>query len=123
MGRVTTTIEVGAPHKERFQEVEAVVDTGATLSAIPGAILRELGIQVSRTDNARMADNTRMPVDIGGATIRVEGITISTDVIFAEPDSPALLGMVALETAALALDPGKRRLVPAETLLYQGGRK
>ena len=119
MGRVTVTIEVGNPQADRFREVEVIVDTGATLIAIPADILQDLGIQVARSDNARLANNTRMPMDIGGATIRVEGITIRTDVIFAEPGSPAMLGLVALETAALALDPGKRRLVPAEMLLYQ----
>ena len=82
-----------------------MVDTGATLSAIPADILRELGIQVRRTDNARLADGTRMPVEIGGATIRVEGVTISNDVIFAQPGSPSLLGVVALETADLGVDP------------------
>ena len=111
MGRVTVTIEVGDAQEQRFQEVEVIVDTGATLSAIPAEILRELGIQVRRTDNARLADCTRMPVEIGGATIRVEGITISTDVIFAQPGSPSLLGVVALETADLGVDPKMRKLV------------
>ena len=73
MGRITVTIEVGDPQEQRFQEVEVIVDTGATLSAIPADILRELGIQVRRTENARLANGTRMPVEIGGATIKVEG--------------------------------------------------
>ena len=111
MGRITVTIEVGDPQEQRFQEVEVIVDAGATLSAIPAEILRELGIQVRRTENARLADGTRMPVEIGGATIRVEGITISTDVIFAQPGSPSLLGVVALETADLGVDPRMRKLI------------
>ena len=111
MGRVTVTIEVGDPQEQRFQEVEVIVDTGATLSAIPADILRNLGIQVRRTDNARLADGTRMPVEIGGATIRVEGVTISTDLIFAQPGSPSLLGVVALETADLGVDPKMRKLI------------
>ena len=111
MGRVTVTIEVGDPQEQRFQEVEVIVDTGATLSAIPGDILRELGIQVRRTENARLANGTSMPVEIGGATIKVEGVTISTDVIFAQPGSPSLLGVVALETADLGVDPKMRKLI------------
>ena len=50
-------------------------------------------------------------MEIGGATIRVEGITISTDVIFAQPGSPSLLGVVALETADLGVDPKMRKLI------------
>ena len=99
MGRVSVNIEVGNPQGDRFRDVEVKVDTGATLSAIPAETLHDLGIQVERSDNAQLADNTGMPVDIGGATIRVEGITIRTDVIFAGPGSPALLGVVAMETA------------------------
>ena len=52
-----------------------------------------------------------MPVEIGGATIKVEGVTISTDVIFAQPGSPSLLGVVALETADLGVDPKMRKLI------------
>lgn len=111
MGRVTVTVEVGNPQADRFREVEVIVDSGATLSSIPADTLQDLGIQVARTDNARLANNTRMPVDIGGATIRVEGITIRTDVIFAEPGSPSLLGVVALETADLGVDPKMRKLI------------
>ena len=50
-------------------------------------------------------------MEIGGATIRVEGVTISTDVIFAQPGSPSLLGVVALETDYLGVDPKMKKLI------------
>ena len=55
-----------------------------------------------------------MPVEIGGATIRVEGVTISTDVIFAQLGSPSLPGGVALDTADLGVDTKMRKLMPLD---------
>ena len=57
-----------------------------------------------------------VPVDVGTIIIRLQGLEFHTQVIFAEPGEPSLLGKVTLEEAALALDPVAGRLIP-KTLL------
>ena len=44
MGLFNVPIGVGDPQGERFQIVEALVDTGATFSIVPAPILDGLGV-------------------------------------------------------------------------------
>lgn len=67
-------------------------------------VVQDLGIQVAISDNARLANNTKMPADIGGSIV-------SPVVIFAQPGSPGLLGVVVPETAHLRMDPRMRTLI------------
>ena len=112
MGAVYVTIEVGDYHWERFEPVEVMVDTGATFSQVPGAMLRRLGMSPQRTMNVRLADGSIIEDQVCDALIRLEGETFVTPVSFGREGEPSLLGVVALETALLAVDPIGQRLVP-----------
>lgn len=112
MGAVYVTIEVGDYHCERFEPVEVMVDTGATFSQIPGNLLRRLGMSPQRTMNVRLADGSIIEDQVCDALIRLEGETFFTPVSFGRAGEPNLLGVVALETALLAVDPIGQRLVP-----------
>lgn len=118
MGTVRITVEVGGPSGERFEPVDVTVDTGATFSQIPGDLLRRLGVPVQRILESELADGRLETVQAGEAVIRLEGQQITTPVIFAGEDEPNLLGVVALETALLAVDPVRRRLYPTRVLRY-----
>ena len=111
MGPTLVTVEIGDPLARNFREIDVIVNPGATLCSLPADILRDMGVKPERDDEAHLADGSTLKVDIGGASIRVEGITIHTDVIFGQPGSPALLGVVVLEAAALDVDPTSRQLV------------
>ena len=71
MGNFFHTIQVGDPSGERFIEVEAMVDTGATLPFIPSPILKELGIVATQRGNFVLANNVRRSFDIGPALIEI----------------------------------------------------
>ena len=64
----------------------------------------------------RADDGRIVRVDVGEATIRLQGLQFHTPVIFAEEDEPRLLGIVSLEHAALAVDPLAGRLIPTNLL-------
>ena len=68
-------------------------------------MLQRLGIPVERSLPSETADGRIVPVDVGEATIRLEGLQFHTAVIFAEENEPSLLGVVSLEQAALGVDP------------------
>ena len=46
MGKLTVTLGVGDQQGSRFEDIEATVDTGATFTAIPRALLQRLGVPV-----------------------------------------------------------------------------
>ena len=112
MGAVHITIEVGDTREERFEPVEVLVDTGATFTTVPGDLLRSLGISPQRTMPVRLADGSITEDQVCDAAIRLEGRTFFTPVTFGKEGEPNLLGVVALETALLAVDPVEQRLVP-----------
>lgn len=118
MGTVTVTIEVGDPQGREFEEIEVVVDTGSTYTAVPRSMLQRLGVPVERSMPSVTADGRILPVDVAQTPIRLEGLTFHTPVIFAEENEPSLLGVVSLEQAALAVDPVSGQLIPTKLLRY-----
>ena len=118
MGAITVTIQLGDHHCGRFEELDIIVDTGSTYTAVPRATLERLGVPVQRSLPSETADGRMVPVDVGETTIRLEGLQFHTPVIFAEVNEPSLLGVVTLEQAALAIDPVAGRLVPTHLLRY-----
>ena len=119
MGTVRITIEVGSSLGEEFQPLDVVVDTGATFSQFPADLLRRLGVPVQRTLDSELADGRIEIVNVGETLIRVEGQQVTTPVIFAGTEEPSLLGVIALESALLAVDPVNKRLVPTRILRYR----
>ena len=118
MESITVTIQVGDHQGDQFEELDIVVDTGSTFTALPRVILERLGVPVQRSLPSETADGRMVPVDVGETTIRLEGIQFYTPVIFAEENEPSLLGVVTLEQAALAVDPVAGRLIPTHLLRY-----
>lgn len=118
MGTVNVTLEVGNPQRENFQPVEATVDTGLDFTALPAELLRNLGVSVERTVKSWLADGSEEEVDIGITWVRLQGIEVPTQVIFAPERSRILLGFVTLEETSLAVDPTNHRLIPTDLLRY-----
>ncbi len=117
MGTFKVTIEIGDPQGQRFEQIEALVDTGATLTTAPASLLRRLGVTPSRRGTSQLANGERVEMDMGETRVRVEGIDTTTWVLFADEAAPVLLGAMTLEGLLLGVDPFNRRLVPVEGLL------
>ena len=115
------TLEVGDPGGHPFERVEVLVDTGATFTVVPAAVLQRLGVAPRERVSFRLADGRVMDRQIGETQVRVEGKTLLTVVVFGGEAEPALLGVYTLERAVLAVDPVRQRLVPAEALLIAAG--
>ena len=60
MGTFTVEIEVGDQTGDRFEPVEALVDTGATYTLIPASLLDSLGIVPAAQMNFILADGQRI---------------------------------------------------------------
>ena len=92
MGTLKVTIVVGDSQGRQFEELDVTVDTASTYTAVPRAMLQRLGIPVERSLPSETADGRIVPVDVGEATIGLEGLQFHTPVIFAEENEPSLLG-------------------------------
>jgi clan AA aspartic protease len=102
----------------RTEELLALADTGATLTMIPGAALRQIGVRPASRIGVRFADGRRGEREVGDAIVEINGEGTPCRVIFGETGDGVLLGLTVLEQLGLAVDPVQRRLIPAEFLLY-----
>ena len=113
MGTFSHPIEVFSADGTRSVTVDALVDTGATYTCLPGAVLRELGLAPDRKIPARLPEGGGVEEEIGEVRVRLQGIELTTIVVFDAAEMPARLGTYTLTGAALAVDPVERRLIPA----------
>ena len=109
-------IEIAGADLERFETVNALVDDGATYTAMPASILRSLGVTPSRRQSFRLADGSRIYRDMGEMPVRMNGEVWTTPVVFADESSPPVLGAVTLEEFSMAVDPVGKRLVPTDAI-------
>ena len=49
LGTVTVTIQVGDLQGHQFEELDIIVDTGSTYTAVPRAMLERLGVPIQRS--------------------------------------------------------------------------
>ena len=121
MGTFNVAIEIGDPAGQRFETLDALVDTGATYTVVPAPILEQLGVSRHATDRFELADGRGIDLGFGHTWVRIEGRTVITLVVFGEPGSRPVLGAYTLEGLRLAADPLGRRLVPVSALLLALG--
>ena len=112
MGTFIVTIEIGDPQGDRFEEIDALAETGATLTSAPASMLRGLGVVPTRTGTFEFADGRQAHLNISDTRVRVQGAEITTSILFGEEGSAPLLGAMTLEGLLLGVDPFNRRLVP-----------
>ena len=117
MGTFRVSISVGDPEGQQYESLDALVDTGATYTTLPGSLLRRLGVSSDRRVEFELADGTIIEQDVGQTWVRLDGATAIVPVVFAEEGSEPLLGAVTLEIFLLAVDPVRGRLVPVRGLL------
>ena len=110
----TVELEVANPRQpERRVQVEALVDSGAILSVVPEAILRELGIAPVEERRFFLADGSAVTRRVGNAHWFYAGRETVAPVLFGEEGDATLLGALTMEALGLALDPCRRGLRPA----------
>ncbi len=97
--------------------VDALVDTGATLTMLPAPMLREIGIEPTSTDVFELADGRRVEWLTGSVEVTVEGRSTPTLCIFGEEGVRPILGVVVLESLGLTIDPRNLRLIRVPPLL------
>jgi GTP-binding protein HflX len=119
VGTFNVTIGIGDTTGQRFEEVEALVDTGSTYTVLPASILGRLGVTSHRRSRFELANGREVEWEMGRAWVRLNGQTEMTLVVFGNDDADPILGAVTLEEFLLAPDPIRQTLVPVSGLLKE----
>jgi len=121
MGFVRVRFRIYNPaDRSRFADVEGVVDTGAIYTVVSRRLLESIGIAPveKRVFKAFGGEVVR---EVGVAEVELMGRRGGVTVIFAEDDGdPAILGVTALESLGLEVDPIKNTLKEAQLLMLPG---
>ena len=67
MGAFSVEIAIGDVGGENYEKVEALVDTGATTTVVPGSTLRRLGIAPTKRETFEYAGGQRVELDMAEA--------------------------------------------------------
>ena len=112
MDTFSVPIDVGDLRGERWQTVEALVDTGATYTQLPPELLAQLGIEPDDSDEFMTADGRVVERDLVEAVVRYDGRARRTIILVGEGGMSVLIGAYTLEGLRLGVDAFSRRLVP-----------
>lgn len=111
MGATHVTVTIRNPaDPERAWEALFLVDTGATDSLVPRPHLEAIGLKPRGRRVYELADGREITVDVTVAEIEFMGETVGGTVLFGEPDAEPLLGVTALESVGIEVDPVNQRL-------------
>ena len=123
MGTFTVMLGVADPQGRRYDEVEALVDSGATYTVLPTSRLEGLGVTPHESRTFVLADGNRVERGFGRTWISLNGRRDVSPVVFWDEGSLPLLGAVTLEIFGLAVDPVNRRLIPVEAFMLRADQR
>ncbi len=106
---VTVTLKALGPGGGTYQ-ADFLVDTGATDSLAPAAELRKIGVQPVGKMVYELADGTLHEYEFGLAQFEFMGEITAGRVIFGPDDAEPILGVTALESVGITIDPATRTL-------------
>ena len=101
------------PEGVRTLEVEALVDTGATMLVLPAEICERLGLRTLGKRRVRYANGAVAEVPwAGGIMLEVCGRQTQCDALVEAAGSTPLIGQIPIEALDLVVDPKSRTLHP-----------
>ena len=127
MGATHVTVTIRNPAEpNRFWEGLFLVDTGATDSLVQTRHLEAIGLKPKGRRVYELADGKEIAMDITTADIEFMGETVGGTILFGAANAEPLLGVTALESVGIEVDPLNQRLkrlpairlkgIPAKTL-------
>lgn len=111
MGATHVTVTIRNPAQpERTWEGLFLVDTGATDCLVPRPHLEAIGLKPEGKRVYELADGNELTLDITVARIEFMGEFVGGTIIFGDADSEPLLGVTALESVGIEVDPRNQTL-------------
>jgi len=106
---VTVTIKASLDSK-RIYEDDFLVDTGSTDCLAPAKELRKIGIMPVGKTTHELADGSPKELEFGIAVIEFMGDITAGRIIFAPDNTEPILGVLALESVGIIVDPKTQTL-------------
>ena len=111
MGATHVTVTIRNPAEpDRAWEGLFLVDTGATDSLVPRPHLEAIGLQPKGRRTYELADGSEIAMDITTGEIEFMGETVGGTILFGADAAEPLLGMTALASVGIEVDPLNQRL-------------
>jgi len=128
MGYTHVTVSVSNLQKSKPPYTASfLVDTGAVVCLAPANELRDAGIEPEGREAYELADGTPVEYDYGFARLSFMGSDTVTKIIFGPAGVEPLLGITALESVGIGVDPVTQTLkryaaLPLKTKRTVGAR-
>ncbi len=106
---VTVTIRNPAAPERTWQSL-FLVDTGATDSLVPRDELESIGLKAKGRRSYELADGSELQMDITTADIEFMGEIVGGTIIMGDPGTEPILGVTALESVGIDVDPRNQTL-------------
>jgi len=119
MGVTHVTVTVRNPAKpDETWEGLFLVDTGAWDSLVPGKYLKQIGLSPKAKRTYELADGSEVKLDITTGDLEFMGDIVGSTIIFGDDNAEPILGVTALESAGIEVDPRSQQLkrLPAARL-------
>ena len=111
MGATHVTVTIRNPAEpDRTWEGLFLVDTGATDCLVPKQHLEAIGLKPKGQRTYELANGAELKLDVTSADIEFMGDFVGGTIIFGEEDAEPLLGVTALESVGIEVDPLNQRL-------------
>ena len=117
-----TAAVVNPADQDRRWEALFRIDTNTMNCHVPGNQLREIGLQPIGKQTYERADGSEIALDIAVARIEFMGEFVGATIIFGEDDTESLLGVTALESVGIEVDPLNQRLKRLPAVRLKGLR-
>ena len=111
MGATHVTVTIRNPaDPDKSWEGLFLVDTGATDSLVPRPHLESIGLRPRGRRVSELADGREITTEVTVAEIEFMGETVGGTILFGDADVEPLLGVTALESVGIEVDPNNQRL-------------
>ncbi len=111
MGVTQVTVTIRNPAEpDKSWEGLFLVDTGAIDSLVPRAHLEAIGLRPKGQRVYGLADGSEVRLDITTGDIEFMGEIVGGTIIYGEGDAEPLLGVTALESVGIEVDPRNQTL-------------
>lgn len=111
MGATHVTVTIRNPAEpERTWDGLFLVDTGATDCLVPRKHLESIGLASEGKRVYELADGSELRMDITVARVEFMGEIVGGTIIMGADDAEPLLGVTALESVGIEVDPLNQRL-------------
>ena len=111
MGTTQVTVAIRNPAEpDRVWEGLFIVDTGAVDSLVPRQHLESIGLAPKSQRIYGLADGSEIRLDVTTGDIEFMGEIVGGTIVFGEEDAEPLLGVTALESVGIEVDPHNQTL-------------